>query len=93
MYQNKLNQDGSLKQEYIQQLHSHGWNWSDITNRAQSFQEEYACLKALDETEPEPWVEYTADDLFSQETSWTAFTTRDESGNVNHRLVERSDWN
>ncbi|MBE9019354.1 hypothetical protein IQ272_25125 [Chroococcidiopsidales cyanobacterium LEGE 13417] len=67
MYQNKLNQDGSLKQEYIQQLHSYGWNWSDIAHRAQSFQKEYACLKALDETEPEPWVEYTAYDLFSQE--------------------------
>ncbi len=67
MYQKKVNQDGSLKQEYIQQLYSYGWNWSDITHRAQSFQEEYAYLKALDETEPEPWVEYTAEDLFSQE--------------------------
>lgn len=67
MHQKKLNEDGSLKEEYIQQLHSYGWNWADITKRAQSFKEEYTHLKTLDETEPEPWVEYTVYDLFSPE--------------------------
>lgn len=67
MYREKLNPDGTVKLEYRQKQRAKGLTEESCDAVAKGFKEEYEQLKALDETEPESWVEYTAWDLFSEE--------------------------
>ena len=67
MYQKKVNLDGTIKEEHRQQQIAWGMTQESIEAFAKEFKEEYEQLKALDETDPELWIEYTAWDLFSQE--------------------------
>lgn len=67
MYREKLNPDGTVKPEYRQKQRAKGLTEESCDAVAKGFKEEYEQLKALDETDPEPWVEYTAWDLFSEE--------------------------
>ncbi len=67
MYQEKLNSDGTVKSEYRQKQRVKGLSEESCDAIAREFKEEYEQLKALDEKDPEPWVEYTAWDLFSEE--------------------------
>lgn len=63
----KVNKDGCLKEEYIQQLRSYGFDADYIVEHGQGFKEEYEYLKHLDETAPEQWTVYTAYDFFTEE--------------------------
>ena len=63
----KLNEDGSLKEEYIQQLRSYGFDDDYIAEHGQGFKEEYERFHLLDKTDPEPWLIYTAYDFFTEE--------------------------
>ena len=67
MHQKKVNLDGTIKEEHKQQQIAWGMTQESIEAFAKEFKEEYEQLKALDETDPELWIEYTAWDLFSQE--------------------------
>lgn len=49
------------------QLLAQGLSDAAIDDYAAGLKSQYEEWKKLDETDPEPWVEYTADDLFSQE--------------------------
>lgn len=65
--QNKVNQDGYLKQEYYQQLTDEGMPSHLIDKHAMTLNKNYDQLKKLDETDPEPWINYTAYDFFTEE--------------------------
>ncbi len=65
--QKKVNKDGDLKEEYIQQLRSYGFDDDYITEHGKGFKKEYEQLQLLDETEPEQLVEYTTYDFFTEE--------------------------
>ena len=67
MYREKLNPDGTIKPDYRQKQRAKGLSEESCDAIAREFKEEYEELKALDETDPEPWIEYTAWDLFSEE--------------------------
>ncbi|MFN6566181.1 hypothetical protein [Dendronalium sp. ChiSLP03b] len=65
MNRKKLNEDGSLKQEYFQKLVADNRHPELIEKHAQVFKNRYLELKRLDETDPEPWPVYTAYDFFT----------------------------
>lgn len=67
MHKSVLNSDGTLKEEVRQQKLAQGRSEAAVSDYAARLKEEYERLKALDEIEPEPWFEYTAYDLFSEE--------------------------
>ena len=67
MHQKKVNLDGTIKEEHKQQQIAWGMTQESIEAFAKTFKDKYDYLKTLDETDPEPWVEYTAWDLFSEE--------------------------
>ena len=67
MYREKLNPDGTIKPEYRQKQRAKGLSEESCDAIAREFKEEYEELKALDEIDPETWIEYTAWDLFSSE--------------------------
>jgi hypothetical protein len=66
-YKERVNENGTLKNEYINQLKSSDFSEEDIANKAKKLKEEYEMNKTMDETEPESWQEYTAYDFFSSE--------------------------
>lgn len=67
MHRKKLNPDGTIRFEYRQKQLAKGLSEESCDAVAKEFKEEYEQLKVLDETDPEPWIEYTAWDLFSEE--------------------------
>ena len=67
MNKKEFNVDGTLKEEAKIQLLAQGLSDAAIDDYATSLKSQYDEWKRLDETDPEPWVEYTADNLFSQE--------------------------
>lgn len=67
MNRKKLNEDGSFKQEYLQELIADNRHPELIEKHAQVFKNRYVELKHLDETDPEPWPVYTAYDFFTPE--------------------------
>lgn len=67
MYFKKVNSDGSLKAEYIEQLYSYGFDNDYINEHGQGFKSEYEQLQQLDKKEPELWINYTAYDFFTEE--------------------------
>ena len=67
MYEEKVDENGFLKEEYIQQLRSYGFDDDYIAKHGEGFKEDYEKLKLLDETDPEPWPIYTAYDFFTAE--------------------------
>ena len=67
MYREKLNPDGTIKPDYRQKQRAKGLSEESCDAIAREFKEEYEELKALDEIDPETWIEYTAWDLFSSE--------------------------
>lgn len=67
MHEKEFLPDGTLKEEVRQQKLAKGRNPAAIDDYAARLKAQYDEWKRLDETDPEPWVEYTAWDLFSQE--------------------------
>ncbi|MBE9053775.1 hypothetical protein IQ243_25915 [Nostocales cyanobacterium LEGE 11386] len=67
MNRKKVNEDGSLREEYIQQLISDNMPTEMLHKHAQILKNKYEELKHLDETDPEPWPVYTAYDFFTSE--------------------------
>lgn len=67
MNRKKVNEDGSLREEYIQQLISDDMPAEMLHKHVQILKNKYEELKHLDETEPEPWPVYTAYDFFTEE--------------------------
>lgn len=67
MHKKEFLSDGTLKEEVRQQKLAKGRNPAAIDDYAARLKAQYDEWKRLDETDPEPWVEYTAWDLFSQE--------------------------
>ncbi|MEA5566672.1 hypothetical protein [Anabaena sp. UHCC 0399] len=67
MYKKKVNQNGDLHEEYIQELRSDGFDEDYIVEYALKFKKEYEQLQDLDATDPEPWPVYTAYDFFTDE--------------------------
>lgn len=67
MHKKEFHPDGTLKEEFRQQKLAKGLHPSAIDSYAVRLKAEYDEQKRLDETDPEPWIEYTAWDLFSQE--------------------------
>ncbi len=67
MHEKEFNPDGTLKEEVRQQKIAKGRHPAAIDSYAARLKAEYDEWKRLDETYPEPWVEYTAWDLFSEE--------------------------
>lgn len=65
MNRKKLNEDGSLRQEYLQELIADNRPPELIEKHAQVFNNRYLELKHLDETHPESWPVYTAYDFFT----------------------------
>lgn len=59
--------DGTLKEEIRQQKLAQGRSLAAIEDYAARLKAQYDEWKHLDEIDPEPWVEYTAWDLFSEE--------------------------
>ncbi|WP_322505431.1 hypothetical protein [Chroococcidiopsis cubana] len=67
MNKKEFNADGTLKEEAKIQLLAEGLSDAAIDDYAAGLKSQYEEWKRLDETDPEPWIEYTAEDLFSQE--------------------------
>lgn len=67
MHKEEFLPDGTLKEEVRQQKLAKGRNPDAIDDYAARLKAQYDEWKRLDETDPEPCVEYTAWDLFSQE--------------------------
>lgn len=67
MNKKEFNADGTLKEEAKVQLLAEGLSDTAIDDYAARLKSQYEEWKRLDETDPEPWIEYTAEDLFSQE--------------------------
>ncbi|WP_336230759.1 hypothetical protein [Scytonema sp. PRP1] len=67
MNRKKVNADGTLREDYIKERLAKGINQATIDDYAATLKAECERLKLLDETEPEPWVGYTAYDFFSEE--------------------------
>ncbi|MBD2628937.1 hypothetical protein [Trichormus variabilis] len=67
MHREELNLDGVLKDEARKQMLSIGMNNESIEDYATTLKVKYEHLKYLDETEPEPWINYTAYDFFTEE--------------------------
>ena len=59
--------DGTLKEEIRQLKLAQGRSLAAIEDYAARLKDQYDEWKHLDEIDPEPWVEYTAWDLFSEE--------------------------
>lgn len=66
-YQEKLNEDGTVKIEYRQKQLAKGLSEAACDDFALRMKKEYDHLKLLDETKPEAWPVYTAYDFFSEE--------------------------
>lgn len=58
---------GKFRPEIRQRKLDQGWGESDIDKWESKFTNEFEELKRLDETDPEPWVNYTAYDFFTEE--------------------------
>lgn len=65
--QKRVNTEGTLREDYIKERLDKGINRVTIDDYAATLKVEYERLKLLDENEPEPWVEYTAYDFFTEE--------------------------
>ncbi|MBD2694235.1 hypothetical protein [Anabaena catenula] len=63
----KVNTDGNLNPDYINERLTKGIHQETIDDYALTLKAEYERLKLLDETEPEPWINYTAYDFFTEE--------------------------
>ncbi|MBK1990171.1 hypothetical protein A0J48_022030 [Sphaerospermopsis aphanizomenoides BCCUSP55] len=63
----KVNKDGTLNPDYINERLTKGINQETIDDYALTLKAEYERLKLLDETDPEPWINYTAYDFFTEE--------------------------
>lgn len=57
---------GKLRPEIRQRKSAQGWGEADIDAWEAVFTSEFEELKRLDETDPEPWVNYTAYDFFTE---------------------------
>lgn len=58
---------GKLTPEIRQSKLELGWSEADIDEWESRFTNKFEELKKLDETDPEPWVNYTAYDFFTEE--------------------------
>lgn len=67
MHKKEFLPDGTLKEEARTQLLAQEVTNAAIDSYAARLKAQYDEWKRLDETDPEPWVEYTACDLFSEE--------------------------
>lgn len=67
MHKEEFLPDGTLKEEIRQQKLAKGRHPAAIDDYAARLKAQYDEWKRLDETDPEPWIEYTAWDLFSEE--------------------------
>ncbi|MDB9370636.1 hypothetical protein PN456_17055 [Nodularia spumigena CS-586/05] len=67
MNRERVNEDGSLKTEYLQELIDKNRPPELISKHAKILKDKYESLKHLDETDPEPWPVYTAYDFFTEE--------------------------
>jgi hypothetical protein len=63
----KVNTDGTLNPDYINERLTKGINQETIDDYALTLNAEYERLKLLDETAPEPWINYTAYDFFTEQ--------------------------
>ncbi|WP_026104474.1 hypothetical protein [Anabaena sp. PCC 7108] len=67
MHCKELNLDGMLKDEARSQMLSMGMSNESIEDYANTLKVKYDYLKHLDETDPEPWINYTAYDFFTEQ--------------------------
>ncbi|MBN3945167.1 MAG: hypothetical protein HWQ38_01210 [Nostoc sp. NMS7] len=67
MHKKEFNTDGTLKDEVRQQKLSLGANPEAVDDYARRVKARYDEWKHLDETDPEPWLIYTAYDFFSEQ--------------------------
>lgn len=67
MHGMEFNLDGTLKDEATKQMLSIGMSNEGIDDYVARLKAKYEHLKHLDETDPEPWVEYTAYNFFTEE--------------------------
>jgi hypothetical protein len=58
---------GKLRPELKQSKLDLGWTQADIDDWETRFTNKFEELKRLDETDPEPWINYTAYDFFTEE--------------------------
>ena len=58
---------GKLRPELRQSKLDLGWTEADIDDWETRFTSKFEELKRLDETNPEPWINYTAYDFFTEE--------------------------
>ena len=58
---------GKFRPEIRQRKLDQGWSESDIDKWESKFTSEFEERKRLDETDPEPWINYTAYDFFTEE--------------------------
>lgn len=67
MHRQEFNFDGTLKEEVIQQKLAQGCSQAAIEDYAARLKAQYDEWKRLDEIDPEPWINYSADNFFTQE--------------------------
>jgi hypothetical protein len=87
MNASKLNADGTFKDTFVKELESYGYSPDHIETHFQKFQAEYDRLKHLDETDPEPWLIYTAWDVLFTESEKKQFNP---DGSLKPEYVQES---